>query len=193
MASVLTKPMTAEEFYDWTHRPENRDLHFELEEGEVIEVSRPGKKHCLVCGNGVWLLGSYTRMKKNGNVFPNDMGIILEREPDTVRGPDIAVYLETIRFDDQEEKYPESLPDLIVEVRSPNDTWTKMQKRIMKFLAKGVKMAWLLDPDERSLTVYFPDQSPKVLEADEEVNGFGVLPDFQCKVSDFFVSAGTSV
>src|SRR5271155_1056957 len=100
MASVLTKLMTAEEFYEWSHRPENRDKLHELEEGEAVEKSLPGKRHCLVCGNGDWLLGSYTRQKKNGNVFPNDMGIILERDPDTVRGPDIALYLESISFDE---------------------------------------------------------------------------------------------
>src|SRR5688572_12081832 len=45
MAGVLTKPMTAEEFFDWVHLPKNRDRHFELEKGEVVQVSRPGEKH----------------------------------------------------------------------------------------------------------------------------------------------------
>ena len=153
-------------------------------------MSLPGKRHCLVCGNGVWLLGTYTRQKKNGNVFPNDMGIILERDPDTVRGPDIALYLEATPYDEQEQKYSELVPALTVEVISPNDRWNKMQKRIRTFLEKGVKMVWLLEPDERSLTVYLPNQAPVTLEGDAEVTGFGVLPDFSCKVSDFFVMPG---
>ena len=193
MASVLSKLMTAEEFYDWSHRPENRDKLHELEEGEVVEVSLPGKRHGLVCANGVRVLGNYTHQKQNGNVFANDMGVILERDPDTVRGPDIALYLETTPFEDQEQKYSESVPTMVVEVISPNDRWSKMQKRIMKFLEKGVKMVWLLEPDERSLTVYLPSQAPMVLEGDAEVTGFGVLPDFHCKVSDFFVSAGKTI
>jgi Uma2 family endonuclease len=193
MASGLTKPMTAEEFYHWVHRPENRDKHFELEEGEVVEMSLPGKKHCLVCGNGVRLLGNYTHLNQNGNVIPNDLGIILERDPDTVRGPDIALYLETIAFDEQESKYSDILPKLIVEVISPNDRWTKMQKRIMTFLRKGVKMVWLLDPEDHTVTVYLPNASHVVLEGDDEVSGFGILPNFSCKASDFFVSAGKSI
>jgi Uma2 family endonuclease len=189
MASVISRLMTAEEFYDWTHLPKNRDQHYELEEGEVVEVSRPGKKHCLVCGNTVWLLGSYTRQKKNGNVFPNDMGLVLARDPDTVRGADVAVYLETMTYDDQEIKYPQGLPDLVVEVLSPNDRFGKMQKRIAKFLERGARMVWLLDPDSETITIYQPGGTSKTLTGDEEVTGETVLPGFRCKASDFFTSA----
>ncbi|MBI1832133.1 MAG: Uma2 family endonuclease [Planctomycetes bacterium] len=190
MASVLTKLMTAEEFYDFVHRPENRDRRFELEEGEVIEMSRPGEKHCVVCGNANGLLWTYTRQKKKGYVCSNDMGLILERDPDTVRGPDIAVYLESRKFDDLEVKYPERMPNLIVDVLSPSDRRARILRRVKKFLEKGVSMVWLLDPEEQSVTIYLPNQTPIVLEGDEEVTGQGVLPDFRCKASDFFVMPG---
>jgi Uma2 family endonuclease len=190
MASVLSKLMTAEEFYDWVHRPENRDKHFELEEGEVVEVSRPGERHGVVCGNGVWLLGNYTRQRKKGYVCSNDTGLILERGPDTVRGPDISLYVESRKFDQLEVKYSERLPSLIVDVLSPNDRRGKMLKRMKKFLERGVAMAWLLDPEEQTVTIFLPNQTPIVLEGDEEVCGQGVLPEFRCKVSDFFVMPG---
>jgi Uma2 family endonuclease len=51
-------------------------------------------------------------------------------------------------------------------------------------------MVWLLDPDEQTVTVYLPNQTPFVLEGVEEVTGQGLLPDFQCKAADFFVMAG---
>ena len=41
---VTSQRMTAEEFFDWCSRPENRDRHFELDRGEVVEVSRPGER-----------------------------------------------------------------------------------------------------------------------------------------------------
>ena len=99
MASVLTKLMTAEEFYDWTHRPENRDKHFELEEGKVVEVSRPGDRHGTVCGLAAFILIGYTRAIKKGHVTTNDTGIVLARDPDTVRGADVALYLEKVKLD----------------------------------------------------------------------------------------------
>src|SRR5207237_6935191 len=59
MASVDTKLITAEEFYDWANRPENRDKYCELERGEIVEMSRPGKRHGLICANGVRILWNY--------------------------------------------------------------------------------------------------------------------------------------
>lgn len=190
MASVLSKLMTAEEFYDFANRPENRDRHFELEEGEVVEVSRPGERHGVVCGNANGILWSYTRQRKKGYICSNDTGLVLEREPDTVRGPDISLYMESRKFDELEKKWPKRLPKLIVEVLSPNDRQGKMQKRINKFLEKGVAMAWLLDPDAETLTIFLPNRQPIVLEGDEEVAGLKGLPDFRCKVSEFFAMPG---
>ena len=190
MASVLQKLMTAEEFFDFANDPKNRDRHFELEEGEVVEVSRPGEIHGVVCSNANGILWMYTRQRKKGYVASNDMGLVLERDPDTVRGPDVCLYLDSRKFDELEKKWPKRLPKLIVEVLSPNDRQGKMQKRINKFLEKGVAMAWLIDPEAETLTIFLPNRQPIVLEGDEEVSGLKALPDFCCKVSDFFAMAG---
>jgi Uma2 family endonuclease len=190
MASVLTKLMTAEEFYDFVNEPRNRDKNFELEAGEVVKVSRPGQIHCVVCGTCVAILWMYVHQRKKGYVCSNDMGLVLQRDPDTVRGPDISLYLEARKLKDLEKKWPKRLPKLIVEVMSPNDRMGKMLARIAKFLKKGVAMAWLLDPEEENLTIFMPNREPIVLERDEEVADLKLLPDFRCKVADFFAMAG---
>ena len=51
-------------------------------------------------------------------------------------------------------------------------------------------MAWLLDPEDETLTIFMPKQEPIVLERDEEVANLKVLPDFRCKVADFFEMPG---
>jgi len=190
MATVLSKLMTAEEFYDFVNAPRNRDRHFELEAGKVVKMSRPGERHCVVCGNGVGILWAYTRQRKKGYVCSHDMGLVLERDPDTVRGPDISLYLENRKFTELETKWPKRLPKLIVEVMSPTDRMGKMLKRIAKFLKKGVAMAWLLDPQDESLTIFLPNREPIVLERDEEVGDLKLLPEFRCKVAEFFAMQG---
>jgi Uma2 family endonuclease len=190
MASVLTKPMTAEVFYDFVNRPENRDRHFELEEGEVLEQPLPGELHGFVCGTAAALLVGYTREIKSGHVCSNNVGLILNRRPDTIYGPDVALFSGIVRFKDLEAKWPTRLPKLIVEVLSPNDRQGKMQKRINKFLEKGVGMAWLLDPEAETLTIFAPNRQPIVLEGEEEMSGLKGLPEFHCKVSDFFAMPG---
>ncbi len=87
MASVLQNLMTAEEFYDFVHRPENRDRHFELEKRDVVEVSRPGEKHCAVCGNGVGILWTFVHQRKKGYVCPSDMGWYWNAIPTRFAGP----------------------------------------------------------------------------------------------------------
>ena len=190
MASVLSRLITAEEFFDFVNDPRNRDRHFELEAGKVVKVSRPGEIHGVVCGNGVRVLGNYTFQIKKGYVLANDAGLVLERDPDTVRGPDISLYLESRKFKELEKKWPKRLPKLVVEVMSPTDRMGKMLKRIAKFLKKGVAMAWLLEPDDETLTIFLPNKEPIVLERDEEVAQLKLLPDFRCKVADFFVMPG---
>ena len=120
----------------------------------------------------------------------NDTGLILERDPDSVRGVDVAVYLDSVAYRDLSIKYTERLPTLAAEVLSPNDRWKKMLKRISKFQARGVPLVWLLDPEGRDVTVFRLNQPPVFLEEGDELTGMDVLPDFRCRVAEFFVMPG---
>src|SRR5262249_11220675 len=148
---------------DWVHRPENEGKHYELERGEVVEVSRPGERHGATCANVVRILGNYTFQARRGYVCGNDTGIIWERDPDTVRGPDALLYRENRRFTDPNPRYSDDPPTLVVEVQSPNDRPTKITRRLTQFLTWGTPLAWLLDPEEKTVTVYRPDRAPQVL------------------------------
>ena len=123
-----TRLLTAEEFYDFCHLPENRDRHFELERGGVVEMSRPGETHCYVCANLSRILGNYAFQRRQGYVCSNDMGIIWERRPDTVKGPDVVYYDEVRRFEELEVKYPNRPPRLAVEVRERDLQAIRLQR-----------------------------------------------------------------
>ncbi len=190
MSTEVTKLVTAEEFFDWCHRPENRDRHYELDRGRIVEMSRPGERHGVVCGNTAWELGSFVRRRRKGYVCTNDTGLIIGRDPDSVKGPDVILYDRDRRFDDLNPQYEEDLLDLAAEVLSPNDKFAKVVKRIQQLLRLGIRIVWLLDPEDRTLTVYRLNQFPQVLEADEEVTGEEVFPDLRCRVADFFAMPG---
>jgi Uma2 family endonuclease len=91
VVSTAKKPMTADEFFDFVTLPENEGRSFELVRGEVVEMSRAGGLHCLVCSNFNFLLAAYVRQRKQGTVFSNDPGLLLERDPDTVRGRTLSI------------------------------------------------------------------------------------------------------
>lgn len=186
MTTTIAQRMTAEEFYEWTNRPENGGKHHELERGEVVEMSRPGELHCLVCGNITRILGNYTVQRRKGYVLSNDVGIVWERNPDTVRGPDVVLYTDSRRYQELNPKFCEEAPELAVEVRSPNDRMSKITRRIAQFLTWGSAIVWLVDPEDCTVTIYRSDRPAKVLEASEELTGDDILPDFRCLVADFF-------
>jgi Uma2 family endonuclease len=195
MATVTTKPMTAEEFYEWANRAENRDKHFELERGEVVEMSRPGKRHGLVCGNVARILGNFAAQRRKGYVCSNDTGVVVERGPDTVRGPDVLFFEDADQVEQVEEKYGEAPPLLAIEVLSPNDTHRKISDRVREQLRFGTRLVWILDPDARDVMVYRVGKQPSTVEEtllkeDAELTGEDVLPDFRCRVSEFFALPG---
>src|ERR671935_1003598 len=97
-AGTTTRRMTAEEFAEWAGRPENNDKWFELVRGEVIELPPPLKRHGVVAWNVARALDAYVHERGKGYLTINDAGVILERDPDTVRGPDVALYEDAQTF-----------------------------------------------------------------------------------------------
>jgi Uma2 family endonuclease len=182
--------MTAEEFFDWVHRPENRDRHFELERGEVVEVSRPGERHGFTCLNVGRILLNYTFARGKGYACSNDTGLLLERDPDTVRGPDLVLYSELRIFNDLQVRYSREPPTLAVEVLSPTDRWGAVTRRITRFLQHGVTMVWLVDPDGRTVTIYRAGQLPQVLDSEDEIICEDCLPGLRCRVAELFLLPG---
>ncbi len=190
MATVVSGPMTATEFFQWVHRPENRDKFFELERGKVVEMPPPSKYHGFVCGNVSGILRNYASQSKSGYPCSNDSGIQVEDDPDTVRGPDVSFYVDDQTADTMERKYAVEPPRLVVEVLSPNDQQSRTNRRISQFLMRGVPLVWLVDPEVRCVTVYRRDRYPVVVDETEELTGEEVLPDFRCRVAEFFARPG---
>lgn len=189
-STTTTGRWTAEEFFDWVHRPENRGRQFELERGEVIEMPPAGARHGYVSGNLGRILGNYTFERGSGYVCTNDTGVILETDPDTVRGIDVTLYGQPQRYDQLASRYSAQLPKLAIEVLSPVDRPGRMTRRVSLFLRSGILLVWLVDPDSRDVTVYRPGKEPYVLGEHDEITGENVLPDLRCRVADFFRMPG---
>ena len=184
---VEKKLLTAEEFCDLVHRPENRDRWLELVQGEVIELPPPMKPHRYASANIGRILGNHTFEVGRFLVYGNDCGVILSRDPDTVRGPDVSVYDDSVeQFAEIHPKYGETVPLLAVEVLSPRDRIGKVTKKAQEYLDAGVKLLWLVDPQDQNVTVHRPGHRPVVLSLADTITGEEALPGFACLVSDFF-------
>lgn len=190
MATAAANLMTAEEFFEWSNRPENQAKEYELVRGEVVEMSRPGRRHGFVCMNVGSILRGFTIARKKGYVCTNDTGVVVERDPDTVRGPDVMLFEDVTSYEELPVGYGEQPPLLSVEVLSPNDTHGEIMRRVREQIRFGTRLVWVVDPEARNVSVYRPGQEPYVVEANEELTGEDVLPDFRCRVAEFFAFPG---
>lgn len=154
-------------------------------------MSRAGQVHGFICGNIARILGNFAFERGRGLVCTNDTGVVVERDPDTVRGPDVLFYDQPVNsIDDLAVKWQERPANLAVEILSPNDKPGKVNQRIRELIAFGTPVVWVVDPDLRCVTVYRPGVGRQIqqvtVEENEELTGDDVLPDFRRQVADFF-------
>src|SRR5262245_51751487 len=184
MATVAARLLTAEEF----HRtpPPADGAKVELVRGEVVKVCRPGFAHgytqVRVCG----LLDQYGRPQRRGRAVVKT-GVITERDPDTVRGPDVSYWsVERLPWDQTPQGYPDSAPDLAVEVLSPNNRLARIREKMREYFNRNVRMVWVVDPEDRTVTVYRALEEGRVLHESATLTGEDVLPGFSCQVAELF-------
>jgi Uma2 family endonuclease len=175
--------LTAEEFMRLPDPPDG--ARQELIEGRVVTMPPPKGIHGVVCNRLGRLLGNHVDAHGLGWVASNDAGVILEREPDTVRGPDLAYYSKE-RVPVLPTGYFEVPPDLAVEVLSPDDAASRINSKVRHYLAHGVRLVWVVDPEERTVTVYRSREQIRILEETGMLGGEDVLPGFECPVRELF-------
>jgi Uma2 family endonuclease len=180
-------PMTAEEFFEWAARPENAGRRYELEAGRAVEMPSPSELHGYVIYLILRLLVRYFDERGAGYVLSNDTGLVVANAPDTVRGPDLMGFLEDRPIEQMSRTHCARVPALVVEVLSPSDRISRTNTRIEQYLRRGVALVWLVDPDDRTVTVYRPGEFHRVLTEDDALTGNGVLPELSLKVASFFV------
>ena len=78
------------------------------------------------------------------------------------------------------------MPDLAVEVKSPDDSYAEIREKATYYLNNGVKLVWLVYPDGRRVEVFAAGAEAVTLEAENTLTGGDVLPGFQTKVSAIF-------
>jgi Uma2 family endonuclease len=181
MSQATQKLITAEEFF---HMPGPEDgSQQELVRGVIQTMPPPGAPHGLCCSKIDRRLGTFVESQHLGTVFANDTGFITERDPDTVRGADVA-YWSRERLPEVPRGYIAIPPDLAVEVVSPDDHFSRVQRKVAHYLARGVRLLWVVDPEDRSVTVYRPDQAMRILGEADTLSAEDVLPGFSCRVAD---------
>jgi Uma2 family endonuclease len=175
--------MTVEEF---ANLPDD-GRRLELVRGRVIALPPPQFRHGYVCVKVAYHLTDFVMTRGLGSVVSNDSGVVTHRDPDSVRGADVAFYsYARIPKDALPEGYPTVAPEIVIEVKSPSDLWREILEKVAEYLAAGVVIVCVLDPETTSARLYFDDRPHETLEAGDELTFPGVLPDFRVRVGTIF-------
>jgi Uma2 family endonuclease len=179
--------MTLEE-YASLHEPDDGYVS-ELVRGLLVREPRPKDPHGHVQVLIAYALQGWAR--DVGARVTVESGFILSEDPPTLRGPDVAVVVRP-RSSRGSDGWIRGAPDVAVEVLSPSDTSTAIQAKTLEYLEAGAKLVWIADPSARTVTVYRPDGSARVLRENETLEGEDVLDGFSVPLHDLFEDPASS-
>ena len=159
----------------------------ELIRGELCETVSTGQDHGKYVANATILVGSFVKSHRLGSVMASDSGVQLERDPDTVREPDFAfISAEREPLGTSVPGYSQTIPDLVVEIKSPGDSRREVTDKLRMWLSYGVRVAWGIFPDTRTIEVHVAGGETAALTDADTLDGGDVIPGFTCAVSDIF-------
>jgi len=159
---------------------------YELWDGELVPMTPVGIQHSAIVGRLGKFLSIYVDEKRLG-IVGMEGGFKLCPEPERVLAPDLHfISKERLAKEGITPKFADYPPDLAVEVLSPADTATEIQKKVEEYLARGVPLVWTVDPALQRVTVYRSLSDIKILTPDKELDGGQIIPGFRIQVAEIF-------
>jgi Uma2 family endonuclease len=174
---------TAEELFEL---PDDGRRH-ELVEGDLVPVTPAGFEHGDLAGEVFFHVKAFVREHRLGVVLAAETGFVLQRDPDTVRAPDVAfVRADRVPPKDQRRRFAELAPDLVAEVVSPTDRAGEVNGKVAQWLDAGVRLVWVVDPENRVVVAHEPGGLAHLLREDGLLDGGDVLPGFRLPLAELF-------
>jgi Uma2 family endonuclease len=159
----------------------------ELWDGLPVVRDPSGGPHDVVCARVIGAISAHAPTRAGGWVLASSAGFLVARDPDRVLSPD-AAYVSRERMPRVPRRgFMECAPDLVVEVRSPDDAARAPVERCALWIAHGCLLAWAIDPQERHVTVLRPGAPAAALGPGEVLTGDPVLSHLRLPVTDLFV------
>ncbi|MBI2149870.1 MAG: Uma2 family endonuclease [Acidobacteria bacterium] len=159
---------------------DNRDFHIEMTAGGELIIMSPnnpetGRKNAKI----TMRLGIWAQQDGTGEVFDSSSEFTLPNG--AKRAPD-ASWIQKNRWNrfakEEKEKFTEICPDFVIELRSPSDRLSEVEKKMEEYITNGARLGWLLDPIDNHATIYRPGRAPERLANPTILSGDPVLPGF---------------
>ena len=164
-------------------------MRHELVRGELLTMTPPGFEHGLVASRIGELLRDHVKANALGVAITSEVGFTLERDPDTVRAPDVS-FVAQARLEalGSIRRYWPEAPALAVEVLSPSDSLEAVEAKALDWLAGGSVAVLVLDPARRSGTIYRAGGEAHVHLGDAVLELDDAVPGLRVALADLFAS-----
>ncbi len=170
---------------------------FEILDGEIVPKMPNVFGHTEAANNIALFINIYALPKKLGKAYVE--GTVIK--PDSfdrnwVKGsriPDV-LYVSQERLNDYKDANPDwenrplaLIPDLVIEVVSPTDSYTEINQRVKRYLNDSVRLVWVMDPQERTIVIYVPNSDQQTtLSGEAKLTGGEVIPGFEVALTEIF-------
>jgi Uma2 family endonuclease len=186
--ATLSPTMTTEEMLAL---PSN-DVERWLIRGQLREkpMTVRNRWHSRIMAQVTKFLGNWLdqQPEPRGAILCGEAGCRLRRDPDTTVGIDVVyISAELAARESDDTSLIDGVPVLVVEILSPSDTQEQVDEKIDSYLQAGVALVWVIDPHDRTVTIYRPGQEPELVNVRQELSGDPHLPGFHVAVAQLFV------
>ncbi|GAB3506988.1 Uma2 family endonuclease [Spirosoma knui] len=165
----------------------NPELNIERDENGVLYIDT-SPTHLLTSSNNSELNGEFViwnRKTRAGKVIDSNGGFFLRDK--SMRAPDVA-WISRERWESlskqEKHSFPHLAPDFVLELESDTDNINELKIKMEKWLANGVRLAWLVSTREQKTYVYRPGQEVEQKSFSEKLDGANVLIGFETVLAE---------
>ena len=171
---------------EYEQLPEQDGYRDELVRGRLVRDQLPGAEHGWLVAKLFREIEAFVRERGLG-LTVIEAGFVLEEDPPTVRGPDVAfIAEEDLPLEGISRSFWRVPPTLAVEVVSPSNKAADIQEKVLNYLDAGARLVWVVDPRTGSVTAYRSRSDIRLLRGGDVLDGADVLPGFAYPIADLF-------
>lgn len=186
---TTTENLTIEKFIEERTELPDGGRWTELQRGSLVTLEPPSVEHGTVVLNLTKALSEFVQRGGTGYAC-FELGLILARQPDTVRFPAISFYVEGPRFAEADKEVTDVPPALVVEIASTNDRRRGMHDRVTTWLEWGIPLVWVIDPHSKEVHTFEQKRASRQLTGIDSLTGGSILSGFDLTLAELFKEPG---